>query len=252
MPQLSVVIITFNEERNIARCIASVKALADDIVVVDSYSTDKTKEIAESLGARVVLHEFAGHIEQKNWAVTQAKFPFILSLDADEALSEELGKSIADVKKKKQFDGYTMNRLTNYCGKWVHYCGWYPDKKLRLWDSIKGKWGGVNPHDKFELDKGSSIEHLKGDILHYSYYTHTDHINQVNKFTDISANALFGIGRKATFIKIYLSPLFKFIRDYILKMGFLDGRTGFIICRISAYAAFLKYSKLRQLNRNAK
>ncbi len=248
MPQLSVVIITFNEERNIARCIDSVKRIADDIVVVDSFSTDKTKEIAEAKGARFVLHEFPGHIEQKNWAITQAKYPFILSLDADEALSEELEKSIAEVKNNKQFDGYSMNRLTNYCGKWVHHCGWYPDTKFRLWDSTKGKWDGVNPHDRYDMDKGATVSQLKGDILHYSYYTLTDHLNQVNKFTDISANALFKMGRKASLLKIYFSPVFKFIRDFILKLGFLDGYTGFVISRISAHAAFLKYAKLRQLH----
>jgi glycosyltransferase involved in cell wall biosynthesis len=245
MPQLSVVIITFNEERNIARCIDSVKDIVDDIVVVDSFSKDKT----ESKGARVVMHEFPGHIEQKNWAITQAKFPFILSLDADEALSEELKKSILQVKNDKQFDGYTMNRLTNYCGKWVRHCGWYPDKKLRLWDSTKGKWGGINPHDKYDLEPGSNIAHLKGDILHYSYYTLEDHYNQVNKFTDISSDALYKMGKKASIIKIYFSPVFKFIRDYFLTLGFLDGRIGFVISRISAYAAFLKYKKLQQHNK---
>jgi glycosyltransferase involved in cell wall biosynthesis len=251
MPQLSVVIITFNEEQNIARCIDSVKDVADDIVVVDSFSKDKTQEIAESKGARIVMHEFSGHIEQKNWAATQAKYPFILSLDADEALSEELRKSILQVKNNKQYDGYTMNRLTNYCGKWVHHCGWYPDKKLRLIDITKGKWGGINPHDKYEMNTGSSINHLKGNILHYSYYTLTDHINQVNKFTDISANALFNMGKRASLLKIKLSYLFKFIRDYFLKLGFLDGYTGFVICRISAHAAFLKYAKLRQLHKKS-
>jgi len=249
MPELSVVIITFNEERNIARCIDSVKSVADDIVIVDSYSTDKTREIAEAKGARFVLHQFPGHIEQKNWAITQAKYPFILSLDADEALSKELENSILDVKNKKQYDGYTMNRLTNYCGKWVRHCGWYPDAKLRLWDSTKGKWGGVNPHDRYDMNEGSTVLHLKGDILHYSYYTLTDHINQVNKFTDISANAMLKMGRKASLLKVYFSPVFKFIRDYILLHGFLDGYTGFVICRISAHAAFLKYAKLRQLSR---
>ena len=252
MPQLSVVIITFNEERNIARCIDSVKDIADDIVVIDSFSNDKTKEIAELKGVRFVLHEFKGHIEQKNWAITQAKYPFILSLDADEALSEELRQSILQIKNQKQYDGYTMNRLTNYCGKWVRHCGWYPDKKLRLWDSDKGKWGGVNPHDKYLMDAGSTIAHLKGDILHYSYYTITDHVNQVNKFTDISANALLKMGKKVSFVKIKCSPFIKFFRDYFLKLGFLDGYTGFVICRISAHAAFLKYAKLKQLHRLAK
>src|ERR1035437_3751774 len=132
MIQLSVVIITYNEEYNIARCLESVKTIADDIVVIDSFSTDKTKEICESAGVRFVQHKFEGHIEQKNWAITQAKFPHILSLDADEALDGTLIKSILEVKNNWKYDGYYMNRLTNYCGKWIYHCGWYPDRKLRL------------------------------------------------------------------------------------------------------------------------
>jgi glycosyltransferase involved in cell wall biosynthesis len=250
MPQLSIVIITLNEERNITRCLASVKGIADEILVVDSFSTDKTKEIAEANGAIVVQHKFDGHIEQKNWALSQAKYPFILSLDADEALSEQLRVSIMEVKNNKQYDGYTMNRFTNYCGKWVRHCGWYPDTKLRLFDRTVSEWGGVNPHDKLEIEADAKVFHLKGDILHYSYYTLADHINQVNKFTEISANALFKIGKKASLFKIKFSPLKKFTRDYIFKLGFLDGYTGFVISRISAHAAFLKYAKLRQLNKS--
>ena len=142
MIKLSVVIIAFNEERNIARCLQSVKDIADDILVVDSFSSDKTREIALSYGARVIEHGFEGHIQQKNWAITQSKYPHILSLDADEALSDELKKSIIEAKSNWQFYGYNMNRLTNYCGKWVRYCGWYPDKKLRLWDCRQGEWKG--------------------------------------------------------------------------------------------------------------
>lgn len=249
MSQLSVVIITFNEEKNIARCIHSVKEIADEVVVVDSNSSDRTKEIAESLGARVILHDFIGHIEQKNWAVTQAKYPFILSLDADEALSDELKESIKKIKNNKNADGFTMNRLTNYCGKWVRHGGWYPDKKLRLWDSTKGKWSGINPHDKYEMQKGSRVCHLKGDILHYSYYTLTDHINQVNKFTDIHAKALYDMGKKGSLTKMMVSPILRFFKFYFIKLGFLDGLTGFMISRISAHAAFLKYAKLKQLNK---
>jgi Glycosyltransferases involved in cell wall biogenesis len=250
MPELSVVIITYNEERNIARCLDSVKEIADDIVVVDSYSTDFTRDLCEERNVRFVQHTFVGHIEQKNWAIKQAKFPFVLSLDADEVPDEQLIQSIREAKNNKQADGYTMNRLTNYCGKWIRHCGWYPDTKLRMWDSSKGKWGGVNPHDKYEMVKGSSIKHLKGNLLHYSYYTLTDHINQVNKFTDIASKALYDKGHKTSLFKIYFSPKFKFFRDYILKLGFLDGFYGYTICKISAHAAFLKYSKLRLLNRN--
>lgn len=248
MPKLSIVIITYNEEKNIARCLASVKDIADDIVVVDSFSTDKTKELCKQFNVRFIEHAFDGHIEQKNWAITQAKYPHILSLDADEALDDTLKKSILAIKEKWEYDGYYMNRLTNYCGKWVHHCGWYPDTKLRLWDARKGKWGGTNPHDKYELFEGDKkTKHLKGNILHYSYYTINDHYKQVEYFTTILAKAQFNEGKKAPAILLFVSPVVKFIRDYFLKLGILDGKTGFTICRISAYATFLKYKKLRAL-----
>lgn len=248
MPQLSVVIITFNEEKNIGRCLDSVQDVADDIVVVDSFSTDLTEAICKEKGARFVQHRFEGHIEQKNWAITQAKYPYVLSLDADEALDETLKRSIIEAKNNWRYDGYTMNRLTNYCGQWIKHCGWYPDTKLRLWDSRKGRWGGVNPHDKYEMDEDAKIGHLKGDILHYSYYTLEDHYKQVNYFTDIASKALYKNGKNASWIKLVISPVVKFIRDYFIKLGILDGYYGFVISRISAYATYLKYKKLRKLH----
>jgi hypothetical protein len=131
----------------------------------------------------------------------------------------------------------------------VHYCGWYPDKKLRLWDSRKGRWGGTNPHDKYELfDGDKNTGNIKGDILHFSYYTPDDHYKQVNYFTDILAKAQYKEGKKAPLFVMIFSPIIKFIRDYFLKLGILDGVTGFTICRISAYATYLKYKKLRALN----
>jgi glycosyltransferase involved in cell wall biosynthesis len=250
---LSVVIITFNEERNIDRCLRSVKSIADDIVVVDSFSKDKTKEICLSHGVRFVEHAFEGHIEQKNWAISQAKYPHVLSLDADEAIDEQLKLSIQEVKKDFSKAAYSMNRLTNYCGHWVRYCGWYPDTKLRLWDSRCGAWGGDNPHDKFELNtRKNETGHLSGDILHYSYYTEEDHFKQVEYFTTILANAQFKRGKKAPWLVMYLSPVVKFFKDYVIKKGFLDGAVGFKICRISAYATFVKYSKLRLLHKQNK
>src|SRR6185312_8761206 len=179
MPKISVVIITKNEEKNIGRCIDSVKDIADDIIVIDSFSTDKTEEICKSKGARFVQHAFEGHIEQKNYATSLTEYPHVLSLDADEALDDTLKKSIAEVKENWKYDGYEMNRLTNYCGTWIKHCGWYPDRKLRLFDKTKGKWGGINPHDKFELQPNSTISRLRGDILHYSYYTIDDHYKQI-------------------------------------------------------------------------
>lgn len=248
---ISVVIITFNEERNIGRCLASILDVADDIVVVDSFSTDKTKEICENYGVRFIEHAFEGHIEQKNWAIAQAQYPHILSLDADEALDDTLKKSILKVKENFNQAAYSMNRLTNYCGHWVKYCGWYPDTKLRLWDSRYGAWGGDNPHDKFELHtRTDEVEHLKGDILHYSYYTEDDHFKQVEYFTTILANAQYKRGKKAPWLVMYLSPIVKFFKDYFIKLGFLDGAVGFKICRISAYATYVKYRKLRTLHKN--
>jgi len=250
MPKLSVVIITFNEERNIGRCIGSVREVADEIVVVDSFSTDRTREICENSGVKFIEHAFEGHIQQKNFAITQAKYPHQLSLDADEALSEELKAEILKIKVDWKSDGYRMNRLTNYCGKWIHHCGWYPDTKLRLYDSTKGAWGGVNPHDKFEMNPGSKVGFLKGDILHYSYYTVEEHIRQADKFSTIAAKELVSLGKTVTYFQIFVNPVAKFIRNYILRLGFLDGYFGFIICRIAAHETYLKYTKARQLRRS--
>ena len=245
--ELSVVIITRNEERNIGRCLASVKAVADDIVVLDSFSTDRTEALVREHGARFLQHAFDGHIEQKNRAITHARHPWVLSLDADEALDERLVRSILEVKRAPAADGYTMNRLTNYCGTWVRHGGWYPDVKLRLWDSRKGRWTGTNPHDRYALEPGARILHLAGDILHYSYTSVDDHYRQVEYFTTIAAKAYKERGRKAPVWKRMLSPAVKFIGDYIVRLGFLDGAHGFTIARISAYATWLKYDKLRRL-----
>lgn len=249
MPKLSVVIITYNEEKNIGQCLESIQDIADDIVVVDSYSTDRTEEIARSYNARFIQHPFQGHIEQKNWAITKAKYPHILSLDADEVPSERLKKSILAVKNNWEHDGYYFNRLTNYCGKWIRHTSWYPARKLRLWDSRKGKWGGLNPHDKFKLDRGSSRKFLKGDLYHYSYYTINEHIEQINKFSSIVAEAYFKENRKASYFNIVLHPMWRLFRDYIIKLGFLDGFYGLVISVNSAHETFLKYTKLRNLNR---
>jgi glycosyltransferase involved in cell wall biosynthesis len=245
---LSVVVIAKNEERNIGRCLASVRDVADDILVVDSGSTDRTIEIARSHGARVVHHDFEGHIQQKNWAMTQARHPHVLSLDADEALSPELARSVAAARAGWAFDGWWMNRLTNYCGHWVRHCGWYPDPKLRLWDARLGEWRGTNPHDHFEmLDPAAPTGHLAGDLLHYSYYTVEEHYRQMRYFADIAAKALRAEGRHAAPWRPPVAAAARFIRNYMLRMGFLDGATGLTVCRIDAWGAYLKYARLREL-----
>ncbi|MBN2213563.1 MAG: glycosyltransferase family 2 protein [Bacteroidales bacterium] len=249
---ISVVIITLNEEKNIGRCLDSIKDIADDVVVVDSFSTDKTEEICISHGARFVKHKFEGHIQQKNYAVTQAKFPHILSLDADEVLSDELIEAIKEVKENWDGDGYSMNRLNNYCGKWICHTGWYPDRKLRLWDSRKGEWSGLDPHDRYKMRPGAVIRNLKGDILHYSFNSISDHINQINRFSDISARAKFQKGIRIPLLYTLVRIPAAFLKKYFLKLGFLDGYYGFIISKLTAYGVFLKDIKLKELYRKSK
>ncbi len=252
MVPISVVVITFNEEKNIGRCLDSVRDVADDIVVLDSFSTDRTKEIAEEKGARFFEHVFDGHVEQKNRAITYAKHPHVLSLDADEALNDKLKDEIIRAKKKFSTDGYYFNRLTNYCGKWVRHSGWYPDRKLRLWDSRKGQWKGINPHDRYEMEPGSKTEHLKGDLLHYSFYSIEQHIDTINKFSTIAAKMQIKQGKKFSWFKLLISPLWKFIRSYFFQGGILDGAYGFIICMNSAHATFVKYTKVKLLTEQAR
>jgi len=247
--KLSGVIITFNEERNIGRCIDSLQGIVDEIVVVDSYSLDQTKQICQDKGVRFFEHKFEGHIEQKNYALTKCTYDHVLSLDADEALDDVLRQSILEIKSQLQSDAYTFNRLTNYCGQWIKHCGWYPDKKLRLWNKSKGRWGGENPHDMVVMDAGNSTLHLEGDLLHYSYYTKEDHLKQIELFTDISSKAAYKNGVSSSVLKRMVKPPFKFFRDFFLKLGFLDGYFGFRISLYSAYATYLKYAKLRDLDR---
>ncbi|MFA4851197.1 MAG: glycosyltransferase family 2 protein [Bacteroidales bacterium] len=250
MFQFSVVIITFNEERNIARCLKSLGEVADEIIVVDSFSTDKTAEICQKFPVKFILKEWMGYSPAKNFANSMANNDYILSIDADEALSDELRKAILELKKSDNlFDAYRFNRLANYCGKWIHHCSWYPNTKLRLWNRHKGEWEG-EIHEEVKMKSSAKVGFIKGDLLHYSYYSIEQHINQVNVFTDLTAKAAFKKGKKAGCLKILFSPFIKFTRDYFFRLGFLDGYAGFVICRISAHATFLKYAKLRQLNNN--
>jgi glycosyltransferase involved in cell wall biosynthesis len=249
--QLSVVIITFNEARNIGRCLDAVRSIADDVVVVDSFSTDDTVAICRAKGVRVVEHPFEGHIEQKNYALAQARYDWVFSLDADEAPDEQLIIAIRQLKNSPNAaEGYTMNRLTNYCGEWIRHSGWYPDRKLRLFDRRKGRWGGQNPHDRVEMGPGAHIQHLKGDILHYSYYSVEEHWQRAKKYADIAAKAMYDNGKKSSIWQVWFSPIFKFLRNYVLKAGFLDGRAGWTICVISATETLWKYQKLQQLHKN--
>lgn len=248
MQQLSAVVITFNEQRNIRRCIESLLPVADEIVVLDSLSTDQTKAICTEFPVvRFRSQKFLGHIAQKNAAVALAKHELVLSLDADEALSADLAESILQVKRYVASDGYSMNRLTSYCGQWIRHCGWYPDRKIRLFNRSKGAWGGTDPHDKYLMNPGTSVSHLNGDLLHYSYTQPEELRLQSEKFARIGADALFRSGKGVSWLKMFFSPLFRFIRAYLLKAGFLDGKAGLVISWYSASECFQKYNHLRKL-----
>ena len=250
MAPLSVAIITLNEEKNIGRCLESLKDIADEIVVVDSCSTDKTKEICEGFGVRFIVQPFLGYTQQKNFALDATTYPHVLSLDADEALSPELKNSIVTAKANGfPSTGYTMNRLSWFCDSWIRHGSWYPDRKLRLVFKLAARWGGMNVHEKLELTQTSTVKHLAGDLLHYTYYSIDEYILQGNKFSSISAKAMFDLGKKAGYLNLVWNPFMAFVKNYIIRAGFLDGFNGYIIARQSASQTFLKYAKLIQLQR---
>jgi len=252
MEKLSVVIITYNEEKNIARCIDSVKTLADEILILDSNSNDNTVAIAESRGAIVKQESFKGFIQMKNRAVQLADNDYILSLDADEALDPVLADSIRKVKENFTFQAYRMNRCTNYCGQFIRHGTWYPDKKIRLFDRRIAQWGGINPHDKIDLKENITAEQLRGDILHYSYYSIAEHVAQNNKFSTIAAESLFTNGKRTRLLNIIINPLWAFIQSYFIKAGILDGLFGFVIAIQISHMTFLKHIKLYLLWKSSK
>jgi len=246
---LSAVIITRNEEQNIGRCLDSLKQVADEIIVLDSFSTDNTVAITTQKGAEVMQSPFSGYIEQKNKALLLARYDYVLSLDADEVLSHDLIKSILEAKKDFKHKAYFMNRYNHYCGRFIKFGLWYPDQKVRLFDKRFAYWGGMNPHDKIQLSNQLSAHFLKGDILHYGFNNIREHKERNERMSAIAALAIFESGQKKHWSKIFLSPAWSFFNGFILRLGFLDGYYGFIIARETARRSFLKYQKLKALQK---
>ena len=240
---LSVVLIAFNEGHHIAKCLLAAKQVADEIIVIDSGSTDNTVEVCKAHGARVITHPWSGYSAQKNFGNKQASFDWILSLDADEVLNDTLIQSIQIWKDHPQ--AASFKRMTNYCGTFIKHGGWYPDIKVRLFNRQETNWEGTI----HEVLRGLSKENtflLEGDCLHYSYYSVDQHYAQAEKFTTIQAADLFQQGKKSPWLKRVFSPISKFIVDYFFRLGFLDGKAGFTVARISAYATHLKYKKIHE------
>jgi glycosyltransferase involved in cell wall biosynthesis len=248
---LSVAIITFNEESNIGDCIRSVTELSDEIIVLDSFSTDKTVEIAGSFpGVKVFQQKFKGHIQQKNNAIELCNCQWVLSLDADERVSPELKESIRLELLKNRTDifGYKIARLTFHLGRFIRHSGWYPLFRYRLFRKGYAKWTGENPHDYIEITgKGDK---LKGDIIHYSFKDLSHQVDTINKFSSIVSFTRFKKNKTFYIIKSLYKPVVKFLEIYVFKLGFLDGYPGFVIAISSAYSTFLKFAKIYEYDKN--
>ena len=250
--KISAVIITLNEEKNIQKCMDSLKDVADEIVVVDSFSTDKTEEICKNYhSVKFLQHKFEGYGQQKNWGNKQCAYDYILSLDADESLSEELKNAILKIKENWQYDVYSVNRLTCFMGRKLTHC-LYPDRQLRLFDRRKTQWNENRVHEKIILTKDITRKHINHDILHFANQNIDALMDTLNKYSTLKAQHSFDAGKKPSIAKMIFSPIWAFIRTYILKMGFLDGVSGFVTCVNMAHYRFLKYAKLIELHKTNK
>lgn len=246
MLRISAAIITFNEERNIARAIESLRC-CDEVVVVDSGSTDRTVEIAGKLGARVVENPWPGYAQQKNYAAVQCQHDWILSIDADEALSEALEAEIWQLKKHGPArDAYTMPRMAQYLGKWIQHSGWYPDRKIRLYDRRKAQWEGKYVHES--VKPHGTVGELDGNLLHFTCSSLSEHLKTMDRYTTLAAEELVARGRRISWPRLVADPVWTFFRTYLFQRGFLDGVEGLAIAWMAALYNFLKYAKARYMS----
>lgn len=249
--KLSVVIITFNEEENIGKCLKSIENVADEIIIVDSFSTDNTRKISKKFNVKFYTNEWEGYSKQKNFGNSLASNDYILSIDADEELSEDLQKSILEIKNKGFSGAYKLLRVNNYCGKWIKYSSWSPDTVIRIWNKNDVKWMDMI-HEYISINNNISINKIPGNLNHFSVKTIKDHLDIINKYSTIKAISKFEKGKKTNLMKIIFKPIINFLINFILKGGILDGYYGFLISVNSAYSEFLKNVKLKELYDNKK
>lgn len=241
--KISAAIITLNEERNIARAIESLRC-CDEIVVVDSGSSDRTLEIAANLGARVIEGQWRGYAGQKNYATSRCSHDWILSIDADEALSEALEGEIWQLKKNgPAFDAYTMPRLAQYLGRWILHSGWHPDRKVRLFDRRKAQWVGDYVHESVRVE--GTVGHFQSSLLHFTCNSLSEHLRTMDRYTTLAAEQIIAQKRPVRWHHLVLDPLWTFVNTYVLKRGFLDGAEGLAIAYMASFYNFLKYAKAR-------
>jgi glycosyltransferase involved in cell wall biosynthesis len=246
--KLSATIVTLNEERNIARAIESLR-FADEVVVVDSGSSDRTREIALRLGARVIEEPWRGYAAQKNFAASCAANDWILSIDADEAVNEELESEILVLKQgEPSYKAYSMPRIAQYCGRWIRHGGWYPDRKIRLYHRGFGEWVGSHVHESVKTKETEG--RLSGHLLHFTCSSIGEHARTVDKYTTLAARELAERGASIPLRRLTLDPAWTIFRTYVLRAGFLDGAQGLSIAWMAGFYTFLKYAKAREF-RNA-
>ena len=248
---ISAVIITLNEEANIARCLASLKGVADEVVVVDAGSTDRTEEICRSFGARWVRLLWNGYGQQKNAANALARGPYLLSLDADEVLSPDLREAILLVKPRLS-GAYSMNRLSWYAGRWIRHSGWYPDTKVRLFPKEGSRWSEDPVHEQLTLPAGTTVSLLRGDLWHYSYRDLSDHFARQQQYAGLAAEGLFRRGKKSRWWQRWLKPAYTWVRVWVIKGGWRDGAAGWQIARISSWGTRERYRALDRRWKEAK
>ncbi len=247
---LSVVVITKNEEQNIYRCLDAVR-WADEIIIVDSQSTDRTLEIVKQFHAKVYSPVWRGYGPAKREGVAHATGDWVLSIDADEVVTPELAGEIQDIiNGETPYDGYYMNRRTNFLGRWIYHCGWYPDRVLRLFRRGKGNVTDSPVHERVKVN--GKTGYLKGELLHYCYPTLELYLSKSNTYTTLGAEEAFRRGKQFRVFDIVIRPMVSFISHYIIKQGFRDGLEGFLISVLSSVAVMVKYAKLRQMYKHEK
>lgn len=262
-PKISACIVCFNEKANIRECLESVK-WCDEIIVVDSGSTDGTVKICREYTERVIHHKWPGFVKQKNYALSLAcpepvsgsvaTNDWVISIDADEIVSAELQTEIKELWEKgepENYSGFYVPRKTFYLGKWIMHGGWYPDYKLRIFKKSQGKWDGIDPHDKVVLSAGETKK-LKHPLIHKNYLNLSDQLRTINSFSSTNAKALLEAGKKFSLFSLIFRPPIKFIETYFFKFGFLDGLAGLIISINSAFYVFNKYAKMWEAKREKK
>ena len=243
--RIAATLITLNEEANLPRALSSL-SVCDEVVVVDSGSTDRTLEIARRAGARIVQNAWPGYAAQKNLAAESASCEWVLALDADEALSPELSAEIARIKVAgADHDAYSFPRRARYLGRWIRHSGWYPDRKVRLYRRDRGRWVGDYVHESVLVD--GTVGELRGDLLHYTCDSLSAHLRTLDRYTTLAAQQMAARGGRPSLARMLLSPPWAFLRSYVLQSGWLDGLPGFQIGLMAGLYVYAKHAKLREL-----